>query len=91
MISNLEPGCTAIIIGGVCEENIGKIVTIGKFIGEFIDCKNKDMWEVNKPILFRRVRSKEEIVLYLCSDKTMQRIDDHKIQETEKEEFELTA
>ncbi len=85
----IEPGCKAIIIGGICPENYGKIVTVGKFIGESMKCSDNDIWEVDKPILFKSTITDKIVgTHYLCSEKTMQRIDDHKTTEFKCRELE---
>ncbi len=80
-MSNLEPGCKAIIVGGRCKENLGKMVTVGGFIGRKIldglPSGDSDLWEVDQPILFRTTGIVKESMRYLCSGSTMQRIDDH--------------
>ena len=80
-MSNLELGCKAMIVGGRCEENIGKIVTVGNFIGDpscgFNTFSSKDYWEVNQKILFLTAWMKYPLYEYFCSGKTLRRIDDH--------------
>lgn len=82
----LEPGCKAMIIGGRCKENIGKVVTVGQYLGDFFQeialLRDRDIWEVDKNILFTNGDYQK-----MCSGKTMQRIDgnDTKTIETKKE------
>ena len=90
-MSNLEPGCKAIIIKGFCNENYGKIVIVGNFIGRHpYDTGNWDVtdyWEIDQEILFMN-EYQEKAYFKLCSGKTMRRIDDHNTDEfftTEKE------
>ncbi len=78
-MSKLEPGCKAIVIGGKAQENLGKIVTCIKFIGEASNTTDncyfgdKDIWEIDTPIVFLPFRN----MYPLCSARTLQRIDDH--------------
>jgi len=75
--SNLEPGCLAVIVGGVVKENYGKIVTCVRYIGKVPELvgnyTDSDIWEVNQPVRFNFGAYHN-----LCSGKTMQRIDDGK-------------
>ena len=79
-MSNLEPGCTAIIINGAEPEspdtNIGKIVTVVKFIGTVENYEGNDYWEVN--IKMNSINGDD---LPICRDCDMRRIDDHKTDE----------
>ena len=36
-MSDLTPGCTAIVVKSLCLENIGKIVVLGKYIHSHYD------------------------------------------------------
>ncbi len=83
MRSKLEPGCMAMIVGGVVKSNHGMIVKVGNFIGDplkgsVID-RDLDIWEVNKLVTFRNIRAgvKTYNTHYMASGKTMQRIDDN--------------
>ena len=86
MRSELEPGCKAIIIGGRCKENIGKIITCLNYVGTHKDklviFADHDLWEVDKKITFRGNSGESIRELNLCSAKTTQRIDDHPEEET---------
>jgi len=49
----IKEGCLAIVVDGDMKEkspNIGKIVTVGKFIGKVPDFDYTDWWEVDKPM-----------------------------------------
>ena len=49
----IEKGCMAIIIDGAGEKrNVGKIVTVGSFIGEIEGFCGNNNWNVDQPILF---------------------------------------
>ena len=54
-MSNLEPGCKAIVVKGAMlphlSTNVGKIVTVGKFIGNVFGKFGADQWEVDKPMV----------------------------------------
>ncbi len=91
MKTELEPGCMAIIVGGVVRSNIGMIVKVGNFIGKIprrnrINFVDPDMWEVDKPILFNCGRN-----FNLCSGKTMQRLNDEDEKDKIIEKLEITV
>jgi len=44
----IEFGCLALVINSHAEENIGKIVTVGNFVGEIPGIQNNDLWQVDK-------------------------------------------
>ena len=52
---NIEPGCLAIVVGHPVDENNGKVVTVGRCLGE-IPCDDNNhawlgkRWEVNRAI-----------------------------------------
>lgn len=87
-MSNLEPGCKAIIINGVMSRkyptNIGKIVTVGNFIGMIPSGGADDYWEVNKPMTRQSGDS-----VYANREKNMQRLDDHDTENYFKSKKEL--
>lgn len=75
----IEEGCLAIIVKGAqnpkYETNIGKVVTVGKFIGDKKGFQ-PDLWEVDISIQY------ESGAKYnLCPEYTMERIDDEDIYE----------
>ena len=89
-MSNLEPGCLAIIIDGVNhpnhKTNIGKIVTVGSYIGFIKGMYGKDYWEVDRIMFTNKGRT-----IYYNREINMQRIDDHdeKIEDKELLEMEI--
>lgn len=93
MRSKLEPGCKAIIVGGVCKENHGKIVTCLNFIGKKHGCMGGDLWEVDTLLVRRKIISKKRDDDYVCKAQNLQRIDDDLKPETEetKEEMETES
>lgn len=49
-MKQIETGCLAVVIGAHVPSNNGKVVTVGKYLGdakEFIEPYNKDHWEIN--------------------------------------------
>lgn len=75
----IEEGCTAIIVDGRVESNIGKIVTVGRFIGRKNGFEAHDLWKINKSLL--HIFGDRH---FMCSEKLMERIDDTDIsQQTE--------
>ena len=70
-MSNLETGCKAIVIESLCPENVGKIVTVGNFIGtihEFPACNC--VWEISQTVICR-----DGIERFMCDETSLQRID----------------
>lgn len=52
-MGKIKTGCTAIVIDGAGNKtNIGKIVTVGVFIGKIDGFRSDDYWEVDRPIKF---------------------------------------
>lgn len=82
-MSNLKPGCKAIVTGG--QVDLGKIVKVGNFIGRTVDDPYDDIWEVDKPMSYTHGKK------YYCPEHMLQRIDDHDQPETIKTEKEVTA
>lgn len=86
----IEKGCTAIIVGGRFAENIGLVVEVGDFVGrpspvDGMEFAKDDIWEINKPIRFNF-----DHTFCLCSESTMQRIDDCPEESDINHEEELT-
>ena len=54
MTKEIEPGCLAVVIRSARPENLGKSVTVGKYIGEFPDIDHEDLWEVSKMMVTNR-------------------------------------
>ncbi len=87
---NLEPGCRAIVISGEMPPNrptnVGKIVTVGNFIGEGDCLGNDDYWEVDKPMICI-----DGSVRYSNREKNLLRIDDHDTEKYFESEKELVT
>ena len=80
-MSNLIPGCRAIIVNGM-DDNLGKIVTVGNFIGKKDNFEDVDLWEVSRPICLAWWIEGDDEYHYLCSGQTMQRIDEGETSKT---------
>jgi len=51
-VSRIEEGCMALVISGAVEENIGKIVAVGKFLGTVKGFSGNDnRWEVSPDMM----------------------------------------
>lgn len=49
-MKQIETGCLAVVIGAHVPSNNGKVVTVGRYIGDvdwFDDAYDKDHWEIN--------------------------------------------
>lgn len=82
-MSDIEAGCRDIVIGGFCEKNIGKIVTVGKFLGKVDWAGGNDHWETDI-LMYGSLEGNG----YSNRGRNLQRIDDHdteNILESEKE------
>lgn len=78
-MSRIEEGCMAIVIGGQVKENDGKIVTVGKFLGEVDTFKKNDFWEVSKPMtveVYQFGEFKRSETYNMQSESALMRIDD---------------
>ena len=71
-MSNLEPVCKAIVVNSVVVSNIGKILTVGNFLGKLPSFPQNDLWEVDTELQFKNGEK-----FFLCSGSRLQRIDDH--------------
>lgn len=47
MNNKIEKGCLAIVVNSYCPENLGKVVTVGNFIGAEDWLEGDDVWEVD--------------------------------------------
>lgn len=98
-MKKIEKGCTAIICNGLIEENIGKIVTVGNFIGKiplieykkgYAILEGDDWWEVNKPMGMCDIHdNKKEIktYIYFQQECNLQRLDDEEDINNKEEEI----
>ncbi len=84
----IAKGCLAVVIGGV---DCGTEVTVGKFLGEHPPCVGKDLWEVNKPMLFAGVVTGRERLRYLCPERLLMRIDGYEKEQTTEREKEVVV
>ena len=90
MRSKLEPGCKAIVVSAECQENLAKIVTCLRFVGEQSPCQGSDLWEVDT-IMVRKgaTTGKKYPSNNLIQGKNLQRIDDDEENETTEVKEEL--
>lgn len=76
-MGKIEEGCLAIVVNSICDENVGKIVTVGKFAGKIAGVVGDDQWEVDKPMACLDIRTNS-----VCKhvnyqrEQNLQRIDD---------------
>ena len=47
----IETGCLAVVIGSVVAENNGKVVTVGRYLGDVEDFKQKSHWEISCKVM----------------------------------------
>ena len=79
----IEPGCMAIVINNHTSSNIGKIITVKKFIGNLDKLKlsrwpfnGDDYWEVDQEIIFTRKGTIERIIsIPYVREQNLDRID----------------
>ena len=87
-MKKITEGCLAIVTGGAGigptgkPVNVGKVLTIGKFIGRHPKIYGKNLWEVNQYILFMD-GTKDKII----NEKYLERIDDESKDEKFKEKI----
>lgn len=86
----IEEDCIARVVN---KGDLGKIVTVGKFLGCpapidtgtcFIFIRSKDIWEVDREVNLVSTNG-EQITLSVCSESDLQRIDDGNLTEEELE------
>jgi hypothetical protein len=51
MNNKIEKGCLAIVVNSSRSENLGKVVTVGNFIGKIEGILGEDAWEVDTPMV----------------------------------------
>jgi hypothetical protein len=51
MNNKIEKGCLAIVVNSSRPENLGKVVTVGNFIGKIEGILGDDAWEVDAPMV----------------------------------------
>ena len=87
-MNNIEPGCKALVIRSLCQENVGKIVKVGRCLGViFPDCEpDKLYWEVDQYMLCINGNYVKH-----SAHRNLQRIDDNKELETIKTEEEISV
>jgi hypothetical protein len=91
MNNKIEKGCLAIVVNSYCPENLGKVVTVGNYIGTEIGFLMKDLWEVDKPML-----ASDGKYYFLQRENSLMRIDNYdedmytleQIEQLEKEKME---
>lgn len=86
MSSRIEEGCIARVINGALgseSPNIGKIITVGRFLGRVKNFLHSDLWEVDKPM-----ETTKGVQVYFISERYLQRIDDGNLTEEELAEEE---
>lgn len=98
-MNKIEEGCTAIVIHSYFKENIGKVVTVGRFLGNEVKsvCGNylleledfNDLWEINQQMKVETTR-KEIVYILAQREENLQRIDDSEIDINESIELEET-
>jgi len=88
----IEKGCMAIVINGAApnhpKTNIGKIVTVGDFLGKLKGFVGNDRWSVDQ--LINYTLDGLWFTGYHVQEKNLQRIDEPPDQETITEELEIT-
>ena len=89
-MSKIIEGCKAIIVSGIINRNVGKIVTVGMFIGKVKGYIGIDFWSVDKEIIYGYEFSKDKGICFIAHEKDLQRIDDDLAINT-KEKLELEA
>ena len=95
MTSKLEPGCRAIVTEDAEPADYGKLVTVGNFIGRFINpegtyqTNQTDIWEVSEPMLGRGPNNEVFGYFNIQSASALLRIDDHPENETILETIDL--
>ena len=91
-MSDLTPGCTAIVVKSSCAENIGKIVKVGSFIGKVDSFIGADHWEIDREIRSTYCFSNQKGGMHrFCTSSQLQRIDDHKEKQYTKQIQKLTV
>ena len=75
----IEEGCLAIVINSYTPSNIGKCVTVLKYVGEVCRFEYKDLWAVSEPMT-TNLGNKE----YYQREVNLMRIDGIKDSETTK-------
>ena len=95
-MNNIETGCTAIVVGGRNPKNIGKIVTVGKYLGNNPDVvgmstKYNDYFEVDQEMIPLNLLGDKGEPNYIQNACNLHRIDDTKNIEKTEENEELTA
>ena len=67
----IKEGCMAVVTGGLVKENIGKLVTVGKYIGCIDEYDFDDYWEVDTPM-----EDSEGDEVYFQREVSLSKIDD---------------
>ena len=83
-MSEITEGCKAIVVAGVFEENIGKVVTVGNCVGDLDGFIGGPYWEVNQ-----LMKCNGGTYEALTREVNLQRIDDDETKIETKQKLEL--
>jgi hypothetical protein len=83
MNNKIEKGCLAIVVNSACSENLGKVVTVGEFLGDVSPVAGNDQWVVDVPqkctsgltVLFQREKNLLRIDSYDQDVYTLEQIE----------------
>lgn len=82
----IEKGCMAIIVDGLCQSNIGKVVTVVNYLGDVPYLRTNGYWEVDQLMEFT-----DGVYRYINRESCMKRIDDQDLSIKTKETNECEA
>lgn len=90
----IEPGCLAVVVRTNLDnyENVGKVVRVGKFLGNNYKTFKGRIWSVDIPLrVHHRWSSGEVTVAYerLAHEHNLMRIDDGEFDKEQDEQIEL--
>lgn len=91
MNNKIEKGCLAIVVNSYCPENLGKVVTVGNFIGAKDWLEGDDVWEVDVAQMTtsgEEVYSQRECNLLRIDSYDQDMYNDEQIEQLEKERME---
>ena len=72
----IEPGCRAVVVNS-SEANNGRIVIVMEYLGALEDWRHRDMWRVDKKMIWKRGVLGEIGHDNLISGSKLKRIDDY--------------
>jgi hypothetical protein len=90
MNNKIEKGCLAIVVDSSRPENLGKVVTVGEFLGRVSPVEGDDQWAVD----VRQLCNNGTTAVFFQREKNLMRIDNYdedmysleQIEQLEKEE-----